>query len=44
MITRILVAVKFRRNFGQKGGAAMQAGLDLARGAAVAFMDVRLTK
>lgn len=35
-----LVAVKFRRNFGQS--AAMQAGLDLAQGAAVAFMDADL--
>ena len=35
-----LVAVRFRRNFGQT--AAMQAGLDLARGEAVAFMDADL--
>ena len=35
-----LVAVRFRRNFGQT--AAMQAGLDLARGDAVAFMDADL--
>ena len=35
-----LVTVKFRRNFGQS--AAMQAGLDLAKGAAVAFMDADL--
>ena len=34
------VAVRFRRNFGQT--AAMQAGLDLARGSAVAFMDADL--
>ncbi len=32
-----LVVVQFRRNFGQT--AAMQAGLDLARGELVAFMD-----
>jgi glycosyltransferase involved in cell wall biosynthesis len=32
-----LVVVQFRRNFGQT--AAMQAGLDLARGKLVAFMD-----
>ena len=35
-----LVVVKFRRNFGQS--AAMQAGIDLARGAAIAFMDADL--
>ena len=35
-----LVAVRFRRNFGQT--AAMQAGLDLAQGDAVAFMDADL--
>lgn len=35
-----LVAIRFRRNFGQT--AAMQAGLDHARGAAVAFMDADL--
>ena len=32
-----LVIIRFRRNFGQT--AAMQAGLDLASGSAVAFMD-----
>lgn len=32
-----LIIVRFRRNFGQS--AAMQAGLDLSRGHAVAFMD-----
>ena len=32
-----LVTVKFRRNSGQS--AAMQAGLDLSKGSAVAFMD-----
>lgn len=35
-----IVAVRFRRNFGQS--AAMQAGLDLSNGAAVAFMDADL--
>ena len=35
-----LVIVQFRRNFGQT--AAMQAGLDLAQGQAVAFMDADL--
>lgn len=35
-----LVAVRFRRNFGQS--AAMQAGIDLSLGAAVAFMDADL--
>ena len=35
-----LVIVEFRRNFGQT--AAMQAGLDLARGHLVAFMDADL--
>jgi glycosyltransferase involved in cell wall biosynthesis len=35
-----LVVVSFRRNFGQT--AAMQAGLDLARGRAVAFLDADL--
>ena len=35
-----LVAVRFRRNFGQT--AAMQAGLDAARGAFVAFLDADL--
>ena len=35
-----LVVVEFRRNFGQT--AAMQAGLDLARGKMVAFMDADL--
>jgi glycosyltransferase involved in cell wall biosynthesis len=35
-----LVVVQFRRNFGQT--AAMQAGLDLAHGKAIAFMDADL--
>ena len=35
-----VVAVRFRRNFGQS--AAMQAGLDLAQGSAIAFMDADL--
>ena len=35
-----VVAVRFRRNFGQS--AAMQAGLDLSAGRAVAFMDADL--